>query len=161
EGESVELPGALELVGSLSWSLNINATDFTFFAGSSSKKAAFRIRSDGFTACGAPRWKTDAIEQLPIPWGRGILGMLPDAENKRLVVIEPDLYFHCYDLASARQLWSYPNPFFQVHGSHRAPPAEPGLMRGAYGLIGTAKLPVVGTVWGVNTNVGEWHLLTE
>jgi hypothetical protein len=162
EGESVELPGALELVGSLSWSLNINATDFTLFAGSAAKKCAYRIRPAGFTACGSPRWDTSAMEQLPIPWGtRGILGMVPDAENRRLVVIEPDLYFHCYDLASGRQLWSYPNPFFQVHGSHRAPPAEPGLMRGAYGLIGTARLPVVGTVWGINTNVGEWHLLTE
>src|SRR5205814_4477392 len=41
-----------------------------------------------------------------------------------------------------------------------APPPQAGLITGAYGIVGTAKLPV-GQVWVVGTNVGEWHLLTE
>lgn len=31
----------------------------------------------------------------------------------------------------------------------------------AFGFIGNAQLPEpVGTIWGINTNVGEWHILT-
>ena len=101
------------------------------------------------------------MKPLPIPWGKTVVGMLPDAENRKLVVCEGEQTFRCHDLTDGRLLWSYPNPFYQVHGSHKAPPPEPGLIRGAYGLVGTARLPELGTIWCINTNVGEWHLLTE
>ena len=95
---------------------------------------------------------------------------LPDADGTRLLVNlydeksgrHQDLCWNwtCFDLASGKRLWAYPNPWFQVHGSHNAPAAEPGLFRGDYGPIGIAKLPVVGTVWAINGNAGEWYLLT-
>ena len=66
----------------------------------------------------------------------------------------------CFDLASGKKLWTYPNPYFQVHGSHHAPAADPGLFRGAYGPVGTANLPGVGDIWIINGNVGEWGVLS-
>ena len=70
--------------------------------------------------------------------------------------------FDCYGVASGRLLWTYPNNFTGVHGSHRAIPAETGMIRGAYDVVGAAKLPPpVGNVWVVPTNKGEWHVLTE
>jgi len=59
-------------------------------------------------------------------------------------------------------MWTYPNNFTGVHGSHRAVPPEVGMIRGAYDIVGAAKLPPpVGNVWVVPTNKGEWHVLTE
>ena len=49
-----------------------------------------------------------------------------------------------------------------MHGSHKAPPPEVGLIRGAFGLVGNAALPKpVGGIWAINGNIGEWHVLTE
>src|SRR5207244_4019577 len=49
-----------------------------------------------------------------------------------------------------------------VHGSHRACSAEVGMMRGAYDITGTAKLPdPIGNIWVIPTNKGEWHALTD
>jgi hypothetical protein len=70
-------------------------------------------------------------------------------------------YYGCYEIASGKLLWSYPDPFFQVHGSHHAPASEPGLTRGAYGFVGTFTHPNTGTVWAINANLGKWYLLIE
>ncbi len=57
--------------------------------------------------------------------------------------------------------WSYPNDYVGVHGSHNATPPEPGLIRGAYDIVGEATLPApIGGIWVIPTNVGEWHILT-
>jgi hypothetical protein len=69
---------------------------------------------------------------------------------------------NCYDIASGKKVWSYPDTFNGVHGSHNAPPAENGLIRGSFGPCGSVKLPEpIGNVWVLPTNVGEWHVLTE
>ena len=87
--------------------------------------------------------------------------MLSSPDNRRLVAVD-DAFFTCFDVASGKPLWKYPNTFSGVHGSHKAPPPEVGLIRGAFGLVGNALLPTpVGGIWAVNGNIGEWHLLTE
>ena len=70
--------------------------------------------------------------------------------------------FDCYDIAAGRLLWTYPNNFTGVHGSHRACAPEVGMIRGAFDICGAATLPEpIGNIWVVPTNKGEWHLLTE
>jgi hypothetical protein len=68
--------------------------------------------------------------------------------------------WHCFDLQTGKLLWTYPNPYFQVHGSHKAPAPEAGLFRGAYGPVGAVAIPSVGNVWLINGNLGEWYALT-
>jgi hypothetical protein len=69
--------------------------------------------------------------------------------------------FDVYDIAAGKQIWSYPNNFVGVHGSHNATPAEVGMIRGAFDIAGAAKLPPpLGNIWVIPTNVGEWHILT-
>ncbi|MDQ2686858.1 MAG: hypothetical protein M3Y28_03220, partial [Armatimonadota bacterium] len=39
---------------------------------------------------------------------------------------------------------------------------EPGLIRGAYDIVGAATLPApIGGIWVIPTNVSEWHILTS
>jgi hypothetical protein len=70
-------------------------------------------------------------------------------------------WLSCYDIATGKLRWRYPDNFNGVHGSHRAPPPQVGMIRGSFGPCGTAKLPdPVGDIWMIATNVGEWHILT-
>ena len=51
---------------------------------------------------------------------------------------------------SGKLAWRYPDTFVGVHGSHNAPPAETGLIRGSFPLCGTVKLPnPLGNVWAI------------
>jgi hypothetical protein len=130
----------------------------------------YRISPTGFTACGAPQYDLTKAVKLPGPaGGRGGMGAqlgLGSPDGKYMLYNgaygEDHSTFDCYDVAAGKLMWTYPNNFTGVHGSHRAIPAEVGMIRGAYDLVGAAKLPApVGDIWVVPTNKGEWHILTE
>jgi hypothetical protein len=129
------------------------APDLTLYAGASQFKVA------GFTACGAPRYDLSNPVKMPIS-GLG-------SADGRLVLRggnygETHAVFTCADIATGQTLWTYPDNFNGVHGSHNACPPVPGMIRGSYGPCGTAKFPQpIGNVWVIPSNVGEWHLLTE
>jgi hypothetical protein len=138
--------------GSPPLSLYIN-TDLTI-------TARTLIKVGGFTKCGAPKYDLAGARPLPVA-GMGT----PD--NTRVLdfmnaygVIEDTL--HCHDIATGKLLWTYPSHFTGVHGSHAACPPEPGMIRGGFGIIGNARFPApLGSIWVINSNVGEWHVLTE
>jgi len=182
------LPYLVVLAGANQWSLNINPSDFTIYGGVLSEGGArwqagvalqvdprnvkltqtefakvYRINPAGFTACGAPQWDLAHRQELPGVWSEDLqnagFGMLPSRDNQYLLTCGND--FTGYDLTKGKRLWGYPNTFANVHGSHAAPPPVPGLMRGAFGLIGTLKTPQAGNVWAINGNCGEWYFLNE
>jgi len=155
---TIDLGGWIE-----GWYLGMTQ-DLTFWG------TRYRIPVTGFTACGAPQYDLSKAVRLEGPkGGRGGMGAqlgLGSADGKYMLYNgtygDDHSTFDCYDIASGRLLWTYPNNFTGVHGSHRAIPAEPGLIRGAYDVVGAAKLPPpVGDIWVIATNKGEWHVLTE
>lgn len=184
------LPYGLGLGGYLGWSLGVN-TDLTLFASVHKPKAptlprnlpqserdaikaehearvaampdAVRLDPAGFTACGAPLWNLDK----PVALARTGEGPLPSLDNRFVVSTlaggrgQPD-WLTGMDTATGQIDWQIPNRWSGVHGSHRAPPPENGLLRGVFGQVGCAKGPeATGHIWALNSNVGEWHLVTE
>ena len=151
------LDKGLILGGYYFWSMNL-ATDLTFTGGTETANRsteALQIKVGGFTACGAPVYDVAHIKALPAAIGAG----LPSLDGRLLLADGSPL--RMIDSASGKVLWSYPNLWSGVHGSHRAPQSEPGLFRGVFGIVGTARLPApVGDIWAFNSNVGEWHLMT-
>lgn len=158
--EVTTVPGELQFNN---WYLGVTPT-LTLYRGRSQWKVA------GFTPAGAPLYNLASPVALPATDP----GMA-DSQNTdvglgsaddRLVLYEGNYLadrttFRAFDIASGRMLWSYPNNFVGVHGSHNATGPEVGMIRGSYGVLGTAKLPdPIGNVWAIGTNVGEWHLLT-
>jgi len=130
----------------------------------------YRIAVTGYTACGAPLYDLSKAKFLPGPadkYARG--GMSAQrgigSEDGKLIVYnglygEAHSDFPCYDIETGKLKWSYPNTFVGVHGGHSAPPPQTGLIRGAYDLVGTAKLPdPIGDVFVIATDKGEWHML--
>ena len=148
--ELATLPEPLTMVGYLGWMLNMNG-DLTLYANG----RQFKVGE--FTKCGAPRYDITGAREIA-PMGSGAV---PTPDNRRLAVVGGQ-DFECYDVASKKLLWKYPNTFYGVHGSHKAPPPEVGLIRGAFGLVGNSLLPTpIGGIWAINGNIGEWHVLTE
>ncbi len=138
--------------------------DLTFYGG------LRRIAVTGWTACGAPRYDLTQAARMPSPGGgRGGMGAQWNhgSADGRLVLWNGGYgvdhsTFDCFDIASGQLLWTYPNNFTGVHGSHRAPPPEVGMIRGAFDIAGSVKLPdPIGNIWVIGTNKGEWHALTE
>ena len=127
--------------------------DMTFYAGKN------QLKVTGFTACGAPTYDLANPVKMPIAG-------LGSADGK-LVLTQGDYgtstsLNQCYNIASGKLMWTYPDNFVGVHGSHNAVPIAPGMIRGSYGPTGTAQLPPpLGNIWVIPTNVGEWHILTE
>jgi len=135
------------------WSMNMNH-DFTLYSGNG---PSFQIKVSGFTSCHAPKWDpADAVELPPL------MGPLSSLDNKLVVSCDgSSAWIKCYDTATGKLRWTYPNSFMGVHGSHKAPPPRGGLLRGVFGFVGSANLPSpVGDIWAMNSNVGEWHVLT-
>lgn len=151
--EVTSFPQPLTLGGYYVWSVYMNQ-DLTLYA--SADKVCTQIKVGSFTPCGAPLYDLANARSLGTVDG----GALSSLDN-RIAVTSRDPSFQGFDVASGKLLWSYPNTFSGVHGSHAAPPPEAGLIRGAFGVVGTGKLPApIGDVFAINTNVGEWHLLT-
>ena len=131
----------LSTTGSNGWSLNLGL-DMTLYALNTKSGRLEQLRVAGFTDCGAPRYRLDARTELPEEFSQGYQQnygcAIPDADGKRLLVNvsaqdrsrSHEFVWNCYDLATGKRLWSYPNPWFQVHGSHAAPAPEAGLFRG-------------------------------
>ncbi len=132
----------------------------------------YELKVTGWTACGAPQYDLNQAKKLPGPANAGSRGGMGaqhghgSADGKFMLwnggYGEDHATFDCYDMATGKALWTYPNNFTGVHGSHRACAPEVGMIRGAYDICGSATLPApIGNVWVVPTNKGEWHVLTE
>ena len=149
ESEVSGVPGEVRVSG---WYMMM-APDLTFYSGDRQFKVT------GFTGCGAPKYDFASPVKMP---ARG----MGSADGRRVLKwgdygVEHSLY-ECRDIASGKLLWTYPDNFVGVHGSHNACPPAAGMIRGSFDPCGTARLAdPVGNVWVIATNVGEWHILTE
>ncbi len=154
--ETAAMPGASNATFYLGMSYGFGA-DLALYA-DNTVQGPIRVKVGGFTACGAPKYDLAGVEKIPV---RGI----PSDDGR--VLLSPGGGSHyerftAYSLPDGKVLWTYPNTFTGVHGSHAAPPPQTGLVRGILSIVGTATLPKpVGRIWAVATNVGEWHVLTE
>jgi len=154
--ETTSLPMPLGFSGYNSWSMGLN-TNFTFYGAHKGK--GYQIKVKGFTKSNAPIYDLENLKELP----RITPGALSSPDDRLILSCDAgDKLFRCYEIETGKLLWTYPNTFHGVHGSHRAPGPKVGMIRGAFGIIGNAQLPEpIGAVWAINTNVGEWHVLTE
>jgi outer membrane protein assembly factor BamB len=133
----------------------------------------YRIAPTGWTACGAPLYDLAQAKRLPAPdekqgtrgVGMGFARGLGSTDGK--LIVYNGVYgqdhsdFVCHDIEGGKLLWSYPNNYVGVHGGHKAPPPQAGMIRAAYDIVGTGKLPdPIGDIFAIGTDKGEWHLLT-
>ncbi|MCR9116225.1 MAG: hypothetical protein NXI22_04650 [bacterium] len=61
---------------------------------------------------------------------------------------------------TSEKLWDYPNQWSDVHGSHKAPLPEPGVMQGVLGILGLATFDDRSDLMFLNGNHGRCFVLT-
>ncbi|MFP4027199.1 MAG: sugar-binding protein [Candidatus Brocadiia bacterium] len=114
----------------------------------------------GYTKTEAPKYDLSAAHPIPdAHYGGGQGSVLPSLDGE--VVMSHSNPLKSFDADSGNLLWTYPNTWAGVHGSHRAPEGEPGLLRGTFAFVGSAKTKGDEEVFVVNSNVGEWHAFTR
>ncbi len=132
----------------------------------------YKFGVTGWTACGAPLYDFTKAVKMPEPEkrrGRGGMGAqlgCGSADGHFMLYNGHygDSYstFDCYNLDTGTLAWTYPNNFVGVHGSHQAGGPEPGLIRGAFDIVGSVQFPApLGNLWLIPTNKGEWHILND
>ena len=150
-------PPALRIRGA--WQhIGVNGNDFTTYF-PMSDQSIWRFPFAGFTASGAPKF--DLAAAGPVGDGRysgGYGNIVPSWDGDVLVAQSNPI--KGVDAATGKLLWTYPNDWNGVHGSHAAPAAAPGRMRGTLATVGSAKVGKE-ELFTISTNVGEWHCLTK
>ena len=132
----------------------------------------YRIDVTGWTPCGAPEYDLAKAVKLPTledAEGRG--GM---AAQKGLVSEDQNFVLYnahygvehstlpCYDVRTGKLVFAYPSNYVGVHGGHLAPPGRTGLIRAAYDIVGTVKMPPpLDNLFVIGTDKGEWHILSS
>ena len=124
------------------------------------------IAPRGFLANGIPDYPslTEAMEQgaTPIDLTPGYKreGVATARDRFGRFVFNSDPEMNAY-AADGRHLWSYPNRWSDVHGSHQAPLPETGVMQGTLGILGMAPFDDEADVFFLNGNHGRCFLLTS
>lgn len=117
------------------------------------------FKPDGFTAGGAPRYSFSNMTQFASRENLGGEGMVTVGRDSRLYVNASPL--QALD-REGRTLWTYPNDYVSVHGSHKAPAPQPGLVIGPSSIYGTAPVNAqVGEVFCLNGNLGQNVVFTD
>ncbi len=124
------------------------------------------LASKAFLPSGAPDYHlVDSLAaakllQLPPGPSRPLLGNLQatvqDGFGHLLINTSPVLAFD----TDGKLLWTVPNRWVGVHGSHDAPLPEIGVMQGALYFLGTAPLDSQGEVTVLNGNHGRFFVMT-
>lgn len=137
------------------WGTRMAAEDLSFVV-----NGVARYVPTSYTAEGAPVFGPDSIQKLDAP-GTGGGDFVPVMSENAVIALRWEEYFgsrglYGFDAKTGKELWSYPNPFPGVHGSHRAPMPQPGLLIGPLKILGVAELPNQnGHVFGLRGNLGQ------
>ncbi len=123
------------------------------------------IAPRGFLANGVPDYPTldEAITNAatPVPltpgYKRGGVSTVRDRFGRFLFNSDPEMNAYAAD---GSPLWTLPNQWSDVHGSHDAPLPEPGVMQGNMAFLGRASFDECGDVVFLNGNHGRCFLLT-
>lgn len=132
------------------WGPRMSTRDLSFVAGGAHYVP---LR---YTKEGAPVFGPDSIQKS---FGGTEYVPVPDEEGWLTAVSDP---IRRVNEKTGETEWTYPNPYPGVHGSHRAPMPQPGLVIGPLKIMGTAKLPGnQGSVFAIRGNLGQDFYFTS
>ena len=139
------------------WRWAYDRSNLTLYPFSNGRETLiWKMPVKGWTECGAPTYdgpgaklivKDQPFRFCNSPWCDGQGNVL--ANQSPLTMFSPE----------GKTLWTYPNRWPGVHGSHSAPQAQPGLLIGPLKVVGSAELDI-GEVFCMSGNTGQAFLMT-
>lgn len=163
QGEELEFTGKDRLAAAY-WGNDQRDLSIRLAASIGGRDARIELKPSGVDARGVPLWPhlaeamAQAVPLKDAPRGmRNLLGtstVLPGGDL--LVLGEP---LACWAPDGGLR-WRYPNQWSDVHGSHKAPLPQLGVLQGTLFVLGDAPLDDQGGVLVINGNHGRFFVLT-
>lgn len=117
------------------------------------------FKPQGFTPGGTPLYSFSSATLIQPAVKLGGEGMMAVGRGGRFYLNQDPLTGLGPD---GNVLWTYPNPWVSVHGSHNALASGPGLLIGPSSIYGTAFVNrQIGEVFYLNGNLGQNFIFTE
>lgn len=150
--------------GGGAWGHLQNSLTFTMPVADKSGVKLVSIAPRGFLPSGVPDYPTldEAIataRSINLTPGdkRSGVSTIRDRFGRFLFNSDPEMSAYAAD---GTREWTYPNQWSDVHGSHKAPLPEPGVMQGNLAFLGAASFDEKSDVVFLNGNHGRCFLLT-
>ena len=147
-----------------------NQQNLTFYLPLSSFKGSdvkiLKLQADGFYDGGAPKYPTlsEALKNSA-SWQQSVKlkngtdqPTTVDRFNRVIYNTDPKMLALSTD---GKLLWHFPNQWVGVHGSHKAPLPETGVMQGNLFFLGCAPLDDKADVFVLNGNHGRFSVMTS
>ncbi len=141
------------------WGTRMSKDDLSFYVNGLVQYKPLKFAKDG-----APVFGPDSATKLAFNGRNG--DYVPVASENAVIALMWEQNFgtkglYAIDATTGEPRWSYPNPFPGVHGSHRAPMPQPGLVIGPLKILGVADMPNNnGHVFGMRGNLGQDYYFT-
>ncbi len=119
------------------------------------------LAPDGFLPGGAPKYpglNAACKAGVAIALARNEVDSAVDRFGNMVCNAEPAM--KCFSPAG-ELLWTYPNRWVGVHGSHKAPLPRTGVLQGALFFLGMARLDDKADVFVLNGNHGRFFVMTS
>lgn len=122
-----------------------------------------KIAPNGFDSNGTPNYPTlgDAVKAGTYPMNAGMRGFqsaIVDHFDRIIINSEPNMLGLNPD---GSLMWKMDNPWLGVHGSHKAPLPEIGVMQGNLYFLGSAKFDDTADLLMTNGNHGRFFIMTS
>ncbi len=125
------------------------------------RRVLVALEPDGFLPSGAPKYpplNEACAKAVAVDLATNEVESSVDRFGNVVVNSDPEMKALAPD---GRTLWTYPNRWTNVHGSHGAPLPETGVMQGTLFFLGMAPLDAKADVFIVNGNHGRFFALTS
>lgn len=159
--EEIEFSTAAENMAGAYWGNDFADLTLRLPAIRQSKPVLVTLKPEGWWPGGAPKYPAlnDAIQSAP-PAGADGIGRetTVDRFGNMLINGDPEMSSLAPD---GHVLWTYPNRWSGVHGSHNAPLPTPGELQGLLFFSGVAPLDERSDVIAMNGNHGRLFFMTS
>ncbi|MFT5127348.1 MAG: hypothetical protein ACI8W8_000951 [Rhodothermales bacterium] len=145
------------------WGHRQDSLSFRFPMAKGEQVSIASIAPKGFLANGIPDYPSlSEASSLDISLTRGYQrqGVSTAADRFGRFVFNSSPEMNAYGPDGAH-LWSYPNQWSNVHGSHKAPLPQTGVMQGTMAFLGMAPLDDKADVFFLNGNHGRCFLMSS
>ena len=148
------------------WGHRQDSLTFRFPAAVGEQVKIIEIAPKGFGDNGIPRYPAlqeamdSSATDISMTTGYQRQGVSTARDRFGRFVFNSDPELNAYDVAG-KHLWTYPNRWSNVHGSHNAPLPETGVLQGSMAMLGMAPFDQAADVFFLNGNHGRCFLLTS
>lgn len=150
--------GVLPIPYMSGWGGRMAQEDLSFVTSGIARYVPLRVTAEGAPVFGPGSIKKYPVEGVgdfvPVLKEEGVVALLNHGNLATDGITE-------FNIATGKSLWTYPNPYPSVHGSHLAPMPQPGLVIGPLKILGVADLPGNnGKLFGMRGNLGQDFFMT-